>query len=274
MTQEEAIQKLNITVDLIPAGSSNRPGTKITPTFVTIHNTANADPGADAAMHARYVKGADARARQVSWHFTVDDKRVFKHLPTDEKAWHAGPGNSKSVAIEVCENRGIDTDAAIDRAALLTALMMLAYGIGSDNVVPHQHWTGKDCPHVILRRPGGFDAFRKLAAQYRRQLETPGIAGPGMFVDAASDEPAGQTVTALYEVADASDGTGTGVIRRESDTDTGQPNGSSGDTGRMAELERTVVQLAMENVRLRQAIEAVHGSGTGASFASGEGEAD
>jgi N-acetylmuramoyl-L-alanine amidase CwlA len=243
MTQEEAFEKLDISVDLIPAGSSNRPGTRLRPTFVTIHNTGNASPGANAAMHARYVKGADARARRVSWHFTVDDKRVFKHLPTNEVAWHAGPGNSRSIAIEVCENRGIDTAAAIDRAALLTALMMLAYGIGRDGVVTHQKWTGKDCPRVILRRKGGFEAFRDRAAAYLDELRPP--------LDEAAESAAAPDETVespdLAMLADQDEATA---------TDT--PPTSDGD--RVALLERLVVRLTVENQVLREALEAAEGA--------------
>jgi len=238
MTQEEAFQKLNISVDLIPAGSSNRPGTRLVPTFVTIHNTANPAPGADAAMHARYVKGADARARKVSWHFTVDDRRVFKHLPTNERGWHAGPGNSQSIGIEVCENKGIDTAAAIDRAALLTALMMVAYDIEAENVVTHQSWTGKDCPRVILRRKGGFDAFRARAATYVEELAATRDAATPVN---GSGGPPGSGLPVLVDRG-------------------GETSGPAGGGDRLAQLERLVVRLALENQGLREALEEVQGT--------------
>jgi len=178
MDLEEAFSRLNISVDLIPVGSSNRPGTSIQPTHITIHNTANSDPGADAAMHAVYVKGADARRRKVSWHFTVDDRQCFKHLPTNELAWHAGAGNERSVAIEVCQNQGINKAAAMERASLLAAVLMSFYGIPPERVVTHQFWTGKDCPEVILREPGGFQAFRQRARNFLDQLARPESASP------------------------------------------------------------------------------------------------
>ena len=262
MTYEEAIRKLNITVDLIPAGNSNRPGTRITPTHITIHNTANSDPGADAAMHARYVKGADARRRKVSWHFTVDDKAVFKHLPSNEKAWHAGGGNSRSVAIEVCENRGIDKAAAIDRAALLTAVMMEAYGIPRERVVPHKSWTGKDCPRVLLREPGGFNAFRDRAARWLRELTRPAPSGMAAAVgmDKEGDEPAayeGEMPPAfppeLIELADLEEGATFETMPAIGET--GEMGGDASIEDRVAELERMVGRLALENYHLRQALE-------------------
>lgn len=176
MKLDEAFARLNITVDLIPPTLSNRPGTPMSPTFITIHNTANNDPDADALMHARYLRGPDARRRKVSWHFTVDDTRCVKHIPTNEVAWHAGPANTQSIAIEVCQNRGIDKAAAISRANLLTAVLMSFYGIDAQHVVPHQFWTGKDCPEVILREPGGFETFRRKAQDFLMQLAQPEVA--------------------------------------------------------------------------------------------------
>lgn len=179
MKLEEAYARLNITVDLIPFRSSNRPGTPLQPTFITIHNTANADPVADALMHAIYVKSDDARRRKVSWHFTIDDTRCVKHLPTNEVSWHAGPANTQSIAIEVCQHQGINQAEAIARASLLTAVLMSFYGLDASHVVPHHFWTGKDCPEVILRQPGGFDAFRRQAQDFLSQLEQPDMLMSG-----------------------------------------------------------------------------------------------
>lgn len=255
MTQEEAIQKLNITADLIPAGNSNRPGTRISPTHITIHNTSNPAAGADAAMHARYVKGPDARARQVSWHFTVDDKVVYKHLPTNEKGWHAGGGNSRSIGIEVCENKGINAAAAADRAALLAALMMLAYGIPRENVVTHKFWTGKDCPRVLLREPGGFDAFRDRAARYLEEL-TPART----FKSFASLDAGGENASADEEQL-----LGAALLAHADMDDGGMasapPAGREENDDRVADLERMVGRLTMENFALRRALE---GGPTGA----------
>lgn len=256
MTQDEALQKLNMSEDLIPKGASNRPGTKISPTHITIHNTANNSAGADAAMHARYVKGPDARARQVSWHFTVDDKRTIKHLPTNEKGWHAGKGNSVSIGIEVCENQGIDREKVTDRAALLTALMMLAFRIPRENVVPHQFWTGKDCPRVLLRQPGKFDAFRDRAAGFLAQIKG---AAPAHLE--SSLEMAGDPVeffgddTVSPELAAV-------VDREESPEMAFAPQAPSGGEDQIAQMERLIGRLTLENHVLRQALES-HGMAAG-----------
>ena len=113
MQLDQAFRDLNIVQDFIPVTNSNRPGTRLAPTHITIHNTDNASPGADAAAHARYVKGADAQARQVSWHYTVDDRVIYQSLPANEVGWHAGPGNSKSIGIEICMHQGMNEAAGL-----------------------------------------------------------------------------------------------------------------------------------------------------------------
>jgi N-acetylmuramoyl-L-alanine amidase CwlA len=171
MKIDEARNKLNIKVDLIPRTNKNRQGTKITPTHITIHNTDNSSKGADALAHAKYVKGPDAVKRNVSWHFTIDDKRCVRHLPLDEKAIHAGKANLRSIAIEVCQNEDQDQEAAIERACLLTAVLMHERNIKAANIVPHKHWTGKNCPRVILKRQGGMKRFVERASELFAQIE-------------------------------------------------------------------------------------------------------
>ena len=167
---------MNITQNFIPAGRRNRPGIKLTgPKYITIHDTANPAKGADALMHARYLKGDDAANRPASWHFTVDDQRVVQHIPLDEVAWHAGdgskgPGNTSSIAIEICENVDCDRAKAEANAAELVAYLLKQFGLPIDAVVQHNRWTGKDCPRIIRHRPGGWEAF--LAA-VREHLSPP-----------------------------------------------------------------------------------------------------
>jgi N-acetylmuramoyl-L-alanine amidase CwlA len=179
MTLEQAFRELNIVQDFIPRTHSNRPGRPLTPTHVTIHNTGNPNPGADAAAHARYVKSADAQRRQVSWHYTVDDRAIYQSLPVNEVGWHAGQGNSKSIGIEICMHRGMDEDAAYDRAALLVAVLMLQNGIPPrGRIVQHNHWTGKNCPIVLRTKSDGWDWFlaKVGAALASLRSETPAAA--------------------------------------------------------------------------------------------------
>jgi N-acetylmuramoyl-L-alanine amidase len=170
MTIEEAQKRLNIEADFLPADASNRPGTPVRPDFLTIHNTAN--PGADARAHGRYMKSAEAKRRRVSWHYSVDNLRVVKHLPLSEIGWHAGKGNAVSVGIEICEfDDTTKQDAANERAALLCAVLMHALNIPAARIVTHRHWTRKTCPRKLLNQPGGFAVFRARCETFRKEIK-------------------------------------------------------------------------------------------------------
>ncbi|MBV9672099.1 MAG: N-acetylmuramoyl-L-alanine amidase [Verrucomicrobia bacterium] len=173
-TIPDARQRLNIMVDFVPVGNSNRPGAPLKPAQITIHNTDNSAAGADAQAHAIYQKGPDARARKVSWHFTVDDHSVYQSLPVNEVGWHTATyqGNYSTIGIEICENDGIDQLAANDRAALLTAIQLHELGIPlQGNVVQHFDWSGKNCP-ALLRNPlSNWEDFLARVAFYYDQIQ-------------------------------------------------------------------------------------------------------
>ena len=118
-----------ITQDLIPVGRRNRPGYRLVPRYITIHDTANPNAGAGAKAHANYLKGAAAASIPASWHFTVDDRLIVQHLPLDENGWHCGDGtngigNRQSIGVEICENRDGNRAAAEANAAWLTAQLL------------------------------------------------------------------------------------------------------------------------------------------------------
>lgn len=155
---------MNIIHDYIPEGRNNRPGILLQgPYFITVHDTANASKGANALMHAKYLKGDAAAGRPASWHFTVDDQHIVQHLPLDEVGWHAGdgkgPGNRQSIGIEMCENADGDRAAAEENTAKLVAYLLKQFKLGIESVVQHNRWSGKNCPHIIRSRPNGWTAF-------------------------------------------------------------------------------------------------------------------
>lgn len=144
---------MRIIQDYIPKGRLNRPGHALQPLYITVHNTANTAKTANAAMHARYVKSPTTTA---SWHFTVDDCDViYQHLPLNENGWHAGDGNNgkgnrQSIGIEICEYAGIDEAKANDNAIWLIRRLMTEFNIPITKVVPHKHWSGKNCPRKLI----------------------------------------------------------------------------------------------------------------------------
>jgi hypothetical protein len=207
MQLDEAFAKLGIIQDFIPVGDSNRPGTKLVPSRVTIHNTDNTGAGANAAAHAKYVKGADARKRKVSWHFTVDDVSIYQSLPTNEVGWHAGSGNGSSIGIEICMHKGMKEVPAYDRAALLTAVLARQHGITvPSSIVQHNHWTGKHCPRVLRDKPTGWQDFLNKVSDFADKLVDVSAADLSPHGDAHHDGEAGSIAMSDAHTVIASDG--------------------------------------------------------------------
>lgn len=162
MDRTELGQSLNLSEELVAAGRGNRPGTALRPRSITVHNTSNTNSRADASAHSRFIRNngfytlPSGKKNWVSWHFSVDDVRAIKHLPLSERAFHAGPANAESIAIEVCMHREIDQPAANARAARLVAALLFDFRLGKEAIRSHKSWTGKACPVLLLPRWTGF----------------------------------------------------------------------------------------------------------------------
>ena len=144
-----------IKTKLIQNNTAARSGYVLKPKYITIHNTANADVGANAERHAIYMQGSGKNST-ASYHYVVDDKEIYRLLPDNEVAWHAGDsetgtGNRESLAIEICENADGNLLNATNNAVELTVYLMKLYNIPLSNVVQHNHWSGKDCPNRIRK---------------------------------------------------------------------------------------------------------------------------
>lgn len=178
MNRRELGQLLNLSVELIAEGRPNRSGRKMSSLdAITVHNTSNASRGANAKAHSRFVreKGfytlSSGKRVDVSWHYTVDDHEVIKHLPIDERAIHAGRGNAVSIGIEICMNQDIDQPAANLRAQRLIAALMHDLKLSETAIKTHKDWTGKNCPTLLV---ADFNQFRAGAAVILRNLDGSG----------------------------------------------------------------------------------------------------
>lgn len=173
---------VQIIQDHIPKGRRNRPGYKMDPKYITIHDTANTQTGADAAAHARYVKNTPNLL--ASWHFTVDDKIIYQHLPLNENGWHGGDGvngagNRQSIGIEICENRNGDRKKAEANAAWLTAKLLVDFNLPIAAVKQHYNWSGKNCPRVLRARVGGWAGFwAAVQSNLLPAIKTPILGAP------------------------------------------------------------------------------------------------
>lgn len=172
LTTGQKIGNALVIVDIVKKGNPEvRPAWAMKPKKITIHNTGNSGRGAGAKSHNTYIHNLASKdprdTTHVSWHLTVDDKFIYQHLPFNENAWHCGDGsgvksgNRTSIGIEICENPDMDYKRAEENAIALTVHLMKAFGLMPADVVPHQAWSGKYCPRVILSRDGTFTPFRE-----------------------------------------------------------------------------------------------------------------
>lgn len=136
---------MNIIQDLIAERRVNRPKTANSCEYITIHDTGNKSEGADAAAHAKYIKGLNEKT---SWHYTVDGSSIYQHLPDGEKSYHTSDkeANESSIAIELCVNSDGDFEKTVDNAVWLVRELMKKHGIPAENIRAHRDWTGKSCP--------------------------------------------------------------------------------------------------------------------------------
>jgi len=161
-------REVNLKQDMVPRRTHGRKVVRpMVPRYITIHSTQNYS--ADAWKHSLALKNGALRSPKTRygnrigyliWHFTVDDRVAIQHMPTSEQGEHAdfhGPGNRLSIGIEMCEHRGSNRSATIERTAKLTAILMKSKGIPLANVKPHYHWpragrspANKNCPHFLL----------------------------------------------------------------------------------------------------------------------------
>ncbi len=164
---------LPIVQNLIPESLWNLKATYgMVPEKLCIHNTANDAP---AENEARYVHNNPAAT---SYHFAVDDVQAVQIIPFDRNGWHAGdgsygPGNRKSVGIEICYSLsgGKRFERAQENAAELCVRLMHEFGWGLDlsRITKHEDYANKHCPHRTLD-DYGWDYYLALVKEKYEEL--------------------------------------------------------------------------------------------------------
>ena len=155
----------------------------MTPSYITVHNTAN---DASARNEASYMRSNN---NQVSFHDAVDDKEVVHCIPHNRNAWHAGDGsgngNRKSIGVEICYSRsgGSRFTAAEKNAAAYIAKLLKQKGWGISRVKRHKDWSGKNCPHRTMAL--GWTRFLNMIAA---EMGSASVSGCGAVKNPA---PAG-----------------------------------------------------------------------------------
>lgn len=149
--------------DLIPVTNKlARSQLPMKPKFITLHNPAS--PGSTAQNLTDYI---DSYNGYKSWHLTVISNKAFQELPFLEASWNAGDGyngsgNRSSVSLEIGED-----EASENTAKVFVAYLMKEYNIPIENVVPHKHWSGKNCPAYTLLH---WDNYIKSIDEYYKEI--------------------------------------------------------------------------------------------------------
>ena len=120
------LRDVHLKVAMVRKGTHGRKVVRpMKPRYITIHSTQNYTAG--AARHSLALKRGALRSPKrregnrigyLIWHFTVDERMAIQHMPTSEQGEHAdfgGPGNRLSIGIEMCEERGSNVQATIER---------------------------------------------------------------------------------------------------------------------------------------------------------------
>lgn len=145
---------------------------RMTPKYITIHNTAN---DASANNEARYH---NSNNNQVSFHYAIDDKEIIQVVSDNRTAWHCGDGrgngNMQSIGLEICYSKsgGARYTKAEENAVQLTAYLLNKYKLPISAVKQHNYWSGKNCPHRI-RANGTWNSFLSRVEKALKALQAP-----------------------------------------------------------------------------------------------------
>ena len=142
---------VKVNTKLIASGTNSRPGIKRKIKYLVIHETDNTAASANAENHAEYLSKNNKTS--TSWHYTVDDKEIYHHIPDDEVAYHAATqkGNLYGIGIELCVNEGGDFEKTFENAAKLVAYLIKEYNLNINDIKTHNDFSGKDCQHNIIK---------------------------------------------------------------------------------------------------------------------------
>ena len=119
----------------------------------TVHMTANTRIGADAQAHADLQSKGNVRV--ASWHVSIDDAAAFQSYIDSRQCWHAGdghgPGNTTTIAYELCVNSDGNYTQMIANAAERIAMDVVEYGWTRGDIHQHEEFSpwGKNCPREL-----------------------------------------------------------------------------------------------------------------------------
>lgn len=135
--------------------------------YIVIHNTGTTAESTDAERYNYRLHQGDNTS---SWHYSVDDNKIYHSLPDTVTGWHSGSThNYQSIGIEMCVNGAPTTSSGkfifqgeeyenwvenrfrktMKNTAMLTAELLTRYGLGTEAVIQHYDVSEKDCPQWL-----------------------------------------------------------------------------------------------------------------------------
>lgn len=191
------------------------------PQYIVIHDTGMPAITDDAKGLNKYIhdQANSPDGRVASWHFSIDDKDLFQHVPTDEIAWHAGDGSRKygekaynfktekydigggnhnGIGIETCINPTNDYELTLKRTAKLVAMLLYKYNLELDRIKQHYDFSSKNCPNIIRSTKGLWESFLEdcriqyilmpLGVKVKWEIDKPDII-----------KPSGKVITPIHD---------------------------------------------------------------------------
>ena len=173
-------------VDHIPKDTpyNRRPGLLLAPEYITIHSTGN--PSSTARNERAWLTNP-VNDRTASWHICIDENEAIEAVPLGEVAWHAGdggngPGNRKSIAIEICESG--NRAKTLENAAALTATFLQERNWKAEQLRRHFDWSGKLCPRILMA--DNWAGWENFKSEVQKHLDK--LSGEDTLQDEATEE--------------------------------------------------------------------------------------
>lgn len=121
---------------------------------ITVHETDNTMPGADARFHNLFIREGGG-VHGVSFTFSVDSERAVQNLDLNRVNYAQGTsvGNTTSVSVETCVNRDGNWEHTRWNLSRLLAILCEYGKLPVEAIVQHHYWYGKNCPRLLRATP-------------------------------------------------------------------------------------------------------------------------
>lgn len=139
--------------------------------WIVVHESGMPRKGQNAELLAQLQYNnafTSTSPREASWHYQVDEGKIYQSFDDSVVCWHAGDGtasyatgNNNGIGIEMCINDDGNYDGAMHMDAKLVAYLLHKYNLTMENVKRHYDFSGKICPNYMINT-GRWTEFLEL----------------------------------------------------------------------------------------------------------------